>query len=47
MVLSKPLEKTYETKIKNVGNYDFLDDWDTCDYIDPTNCLLVKMIMTF
>ena len=42
MALSKPIDRTYEMKIKNVGNYDFLDDWDTCDYLDPTQLLINK-----
>ena len=42
MVFSKPIDRTYEIKINNVGNYDFLADWDTCDYLDPNQLLTNK-----
>ena len=42
MAFSKPIDRTYETKINNVGNYDFLADWDTCDYLDPNQLLTNK-----
>ena len=42
MALSKPLDITYPTKLNNVGNYDFMDDWDTCDYINPTQLPISK-----
>ena len=42
MAFSKPIDRTYETKINNVGNYDFLADWDTCDYLDPNQLLTKK-----
>ena len=35
MALSKPLEIMYPSSARPVGNYDFLDGWDNCDYIDP------------
>ena len=42
MAFSKPIDRTYEIKINNVGNYDFLGDWDTCDYLDPNQLLTNK-----
>ena len=42
MAFSKPIDRTCETKINNVGNYDFLDDWDTCDYLEYTQLLTNK-----
>ena len=42
MAFSKPIDRTYEIKINNVGNYDFLADWDTCDYLDPNQLLTNK-----
>ena len=36
MALSKPLETLSSTTTRNIDNYDFPNDWDTCDYIDPT-----------
>ena len=41
MALSKPLDITYPTKI-DVGSYDFSDEWDTCDYINPTQLPISK-----
>ena len=35
MALSKPLEITHSSSTLNVDNYDFPDNWDTCDYIVP------------
>ena len=42
MAFSKPIDRTYEIKINNIGNYDFLADWDTCDYLDPNQLLTNK-----
>ena len=35
MALSKPFEITYSSSTRNVDNYDFPINWDTCDYIVP------------
>ena len=35
MALSKPLEVVSLTNTRKIDNYDFPDDWDTCDYLDP------------
>ena len=42
MALSKPLEIRDQSSPQNVGNYDFLDDWDICDYIDPVQLPISK-----
>ena len=35
MALSKPLDSVNPNNTRNIDNYDFPDDWDTCDYLDP------------
>ena len=35
MALSKPLDVVNLNNTRNIDNYDFPDDWDICDYLDP------------
>ena len=42
MAFSKPLDRTWETKINNIDKYDFLDNWDTCDYLEHNQLLTNK-----